>query len=395
MAEMTKVKGKITYIIDSAGNRNQLLPETSADKVIVDAISGLTATNAQSAIAELYNLAKNGGVTGVKGNAESAYRTGNVNITKANIGLDKVDNTADSTKTVAKAVSDGDGNNIVNTYATKTALNSVSEKANSSYSYADSAYRLAAGRARSVAFDTVAAMTSALKSANNTEYKIGDNLFIKEVGVPDYWISAVLSTNTGTYGYYEISILETQKVDLAPYQTKNDNTLNTTDKTIVGAINELNTNLDWGTYSGDAGGVGEALNAIEGTIQGLPDRIIALENDNTTNKSQITNLSNSYNSIVNGNAKAGYSAKSDKLATARTIALSGDVTGSTSFDGSANKTITTTLKNSGVSAGSYSAVTVNAKGIVTSGGNAIEIDSGTHTPSSNLMVGGIFLEFDA
>lgn len=392
---MTKVKGKITYIIDSAGNRNQLLPETSADKVIVDAISGLTATDAQSAIAELYNLAKNGGVTGVKGNAESTYRTGNVNITKANIGLDKVDNTADSTKTVAKAVSDGNGNNIVNTYATKTALNAVSEKANSSYSYADSAYKLAAGRARSVAFDTVAAMTSALKSANNTEYKVGDNLFIKEVGVPDYWISAVLSTNAGTYGYYEISILETQKVDLTPYQTKTDNTLNTTNKTVAGAINELNSNLDWSSYSGDAGGVGEALNVIEGTLQGLPDRIIALENDNTTNKSQITDLSNNFNKIISGDAKAGYALKADKLATARTIALSGDVTGNTLFDGLANKTITTTLKNSGVTAGSYSAVTVNAKGIVTSGGNAIEIDSGTHTPSENLMVGGIFLELDA
>lgn len=42
-------------------------------------------------------------VTGIKGNSESSYRTGNVNITKANIGLDKVDNTADSAKTVASA----------------------------------------------------------------------------------------------------------------------------------------------------------------------------------------------------------------------------------------------------------------------------------------------------
>lgn len=44
-------------------------------------------------------------VTGVKGGAESAYRTGNVNITKANIGLGNVDNTADSAKNVATATS--------------------------------------------------------------------------------------------------------------------------------------------------------------------------------------------------------------------------------------------------------------------------------------------------
>ena len=40
-------------------------------------------------------------VTGVKGSSESTYRTGNINITKANIGLGNVENTALSTKVVA------------------------------------------------------------------------------------------------------------------------------------------------------------------------------------------------------------------------------------------------------------------------------------------------------
>ena len=42
-------------------------------------------------------------VTGVKGNSESSYRTGNVNITAPNIGLGNVNNTADAAKTVLKA----------------------------------------------------------------------------------------------------------------------------------------------------------------------------------------------------------------------------------------------------------------------------------------------------
>lgn len=46
-------------------------------------------------------------------------------------------------------------------------------------------------------------------------------------------------------------------------------------------------------------------------------------------------------------------ANARRLYTARTLALSGDVTGSTTFDGSANKTITATLANSGVKAGTY------------------------------------------
>ncbi len=42
-------------------------------------------------------------VTGVKGDAETVYRVGNVNLTKGNIGLGNVDNTADANKHVASA----------------------------------------------------------------------------------------------------------------------------------------------------------------------------------------------------------------------------------------------------------------------------------------------------
>lgn len=42
-------------------------------------------------------------VTGVKGNAESTYRTGNVNLTKENFGLGNVDNTSDLDKPISTA----------------------------------------------------------------------------------------------------------------------------------------------------------------------------------------------------------------------------------------------------------------------------------------------------
>ena len=44
-----------------------------------------------------------GDVTGVKGDAESTYRTGNVNITPTNIGLGNVDNTSDLNKPISTA----------------------------------------------------------------------------------------------------------------------------------------------------------------------------------------------------------------------------------------------------------------------------------------------------
>ena len=78
----------------------------------------------------------------------------------------------------------------------------------------------------------------------------------------------------------------------------------------------------------------------------------------------------------------GNAGTATKLATARTIALSGDATASGTFDGSGNLTLATTLKNSGATAGSYGPganatpafgasfevpeVTVDAKGRVTS-----------------------------
>ncbi len=70
--------------------------------------------------------------------------------------------------------------------------------------------------------------------------------------------------------------------------------------------------------------------------------------------------------IESGTTAAG---KANKLTTARNIALSGDVTGQASFDGSANITITVTYKNSGVTAGTYRSVTVDAKGNITAGSN--------------------------
>lgn len=52
-------------------------------------------------------------------------------------------------------------------------------------------------------------------------------------------------------------------------------------------------------------------------------------------------------------AKSATASSATKLAAARTISLTGDATGSVSFDGSANASIKTTLANSGVTAGTY------------------------------------------
>lgn len=66
-------------------------------------------------------------ITGIKGDAETSYRQGDVNITKANIGLDKVDNTPDAEKTVENATKLG--NQAPDYYATSQSVADENERA--------------------------------------------------------------------------------------------------------------------------------------------------------------------------------------------------------------------------------------------------------------------------
>lgn len=67
------------------------------------------------------------------------------------------------------------------------------------------------------------------------------------------------------------------------------------------------------------------------------------------------------------------------LPTPRTIAATGDATWSVSFDGTQNVSGVLTLANSGVTAGTYTKVTVDAKGRVTTGANLVAGDLPSHT----------------
>ena len=97
---------------------------------------------------------------------------------------------------------------------------------------------------------------------------------------------------------------------------------------------------------------------------------------------------------------SGNAATATALETARTLAISGDATGSASFDGSANATISATLANTGVSAATYgsgsqvSQITVDSKGRITNAVNvaistSLSIVGGSGTGSVNLLVDGL------
>lgn len=100
----------------------------------------------------------------------------------------------------------------------------------------------------------------------------------------------------------------------------------------------------------------QTLSASSGTEE------VDLSNYVTLNGAQEITGVKTFTQTIQGNA-----ATADKLAEAKTIAVSGDATGSASFDGSANADIALTLADSGVEAGTFTKVTVDAKGRVTEG----------------------------
>jgi hypothetical protein len=383
----------------SATDTLLLHPETEAEAVLYkNTASQLSASNIQSAVdevaAKVKTINEGGVVTGIKGNAESVYRKGQVNLTPANIGAES-----------AGAVSSHNTNTSSHSDM-RTAITTAQSKA-------DSAYALAEGRIKAVSFDTVSAMTTALKNAANTEYKVGDNIYIKSEESPDYWISGILENNTGAYGYFEISELETAKVDLTDYQKKTDSALATNSKSITGAINEIKetSGSAANTAQANADLISEIVNGTTKVAEA--DHAINADNANHADNAQTAdtaaNAQNADNATYAQNADnanyANVAAIAEKLGESITLSVniksgkksngSTDIiaTGSESFDGSGNADIQVELGDSGVTAGTYSAVQVNSKGIAVAGGQMLEIGiSGQTMPGASLATGGLFFK---
>ena len=118
---------------------------------------------------------------------------------------------------------------------------SAETKADNAISTANTAKSIADGANQALSYANYQSMITAFNSLPNTTYRVGQNVMIVTVQVPDLWVSAVESTSqTYTYvddatiaselatngyiqvGYYRLSQLETQKVDLTDYVTNTD-----------------------------------------------------------------------------------------------------------------------------------------------------------------------------
>lgn len=130
------------------------------------------------------------------------------------------------------------------------------------------------------------------------------------------------------------------------------------------AYNEVDDVLYYGKGTGGAGGTATTVEAIAGA-----GAVVKLTGDQTINGNK------TFANTILGNASTA-----SKWATARSISLTGDATATfSSVDGSANASAALTLATVNSNVGTFTKLTVNAKGLVTAAANAILNDIGAPT----------------
>lgn len=385
------------YQITQLQNDDSLLilhPETDADIVIVDNSSGNysgTASNVQDALEEVYSMALNGGVTGVKGNSEATYRTGQVNITASNIGLGNVTNDKQ-----VKGLSSGTTNgNLVKWGA-------------DGYTVADAGVTITTTAPSSSADDSHVPTAKAVWSAIDA---LPEPMVFKGTlgtGGTITTLPSAASSNEGytykviTAGTYQSVACEVGDVVVSNGSSwvlipSGDDVEDTWRAIYVNGTEVLSNGINTGavdiryqegitvTYTGG--------NSAQGI---LPRLTFGVDSSRIIPFSTAISAWNAKYDLPSGGIPAtdlasavqsSLSKADTALQSNQTITLSGDASGS------GRTAITVTLASTGVASGTYTAVTVDTKGRVTNGGMIIEVGSSAQSvPSSTLAVGGLFFK---
>ena len=141
------------------------------------------------------------------------------------------------------------------------------------------------------------------------------------------------------------------------------------------AFNEVDSVLYYGVGTGGAGGTATTVMAIGG-----PGAFMALTGNQTI--AGVKTFSSAIQADIGGNA-----ATATKLLTGRNLSLTGDGTATlTGFDGSANVSAALTLATVNSNVGTFTKVTVNAKGLVTAAVQASLSD--LSAPTASFGMGG-------
>lgn len=332
---------RIQYVKTATGVEKQLIA-SSADIVEVEKIDGLNATNVQDALEELSTIAAEGGVTSVNG------KTGAVTLTKSDIELGNVTNDA-QVKRSEMGVAGG-----VATLGTDGKV-------------------------------PTSQLPSYVDDVVNGYYNIeGDKLFYH---TKQFTQDVLMPTDDGKI-YVDIDTNKTYRWNGSS------------------AYVEISASLALGTTSstafpGDRGvAVEDLADVLSENVDYLEqysmDKIIAVsitpDSQNRWNSVEIKDTGVTHTSGI----EFSFLHNNNERNTVAELGIDIPIVPgeNVSFATDENKRvvrINSTLPNTGVSAGTYSAVSVDEKGRVTAGSQIIEWGtSGQSVPSNNLAVGGLF-----
>ena len=354
----------------------EIYPKTSADNVDIS-VDGVQATNVQAAIGEINDNVKaitgGGVVTGVKGSAETTYRLGQVNITAANIGLGNVNNTSDENKPIS--IPQREEFDAINERFDDY-IPLVQRGANGGVATLDSSGKVPTSQLPSYV-DDVSEYSSRNSFPTTGEsgkiYVASDtNLTYRWSGTAYVEISPSLAlgtTSSTAYAGDKGAQLETEiaYIKNGPTTVKKAETAE--------SANRVANSLNIAIFEGGSPRNEEYNGSAEISIG---DEAHPIANAN-------------YADTAGSAGSAGTAGSATKLVTARAISLSGDASGSANFDGTAPANIQVTLANTGVTAGTYSVLTVDAKGRATAGGQIIAYGNQGANPPADLAVGGLWI----
>lgn len=493
---MATEKRKIHRVVDANGTLIQVLPETSAEQVtLADAGNKFTSTNVEDALAEVMDVAKTGGVTGVKGDAEDTYRKGDVNITAANVGAEPAftKNTAfnknfgtlagtvmeGNDARVTTAVSDiaaiktknqSQDNEIANIKTKNTEQDTaIAGKANLKGGNAFTGDQSVTGSISATGGLTVGGnltVNGTTTTVDSTTLQVKDKLIEVAHGnttklttpaglvAPKYdgtksgalvfdgdGIASVGDVELDASGNIDVTRSQLQPLAtrtglvndyLVKYDSANQTLVDSGKKISDFATAAQGSNADSALSKANANAT-EIANIKNGTTK-VKSAEHADTADSATSAGSATNATNATNvtTSINGEkitdifesdgttvknatmAKAAYKVTSPFVVRGSSAIKTEDIF--TQYDGLCDRTLyfdgddfylaqegstvlqypeglSAHLRNTGVAAGQYSAVNVDAKGRVTAGGKSIEWGtSGQTAPSGDLMVGGLFME---
>lgn len=237
-----------------------------------------------------------------------------------------------SVASATKATQDASGNVITSTYATKTELtNGLAGKAASSHTHAISdVTNLQTALDSKLSTTGKAASATVADSANAVAWS-------NVSGKPDAFTPAGHNQASNTIN----ALTGYAKASSASALTTSD-TLNTALGKLEKALDgKLSTSGTAAKATADASG--NTITSTYATKSALTDGLAGKANSSHSHTiGDVTELQTALDGKLNSGANA---VSASKWATARTITLDGDASGSVSIDGSANKTLTVTVKD--------------------------------------------------